>query len=172
MWYTRNIYIFFINWTLHMSDNLPERFQILGHTHILCITVRDNRIICGQIFCDLLLKSAFERIFNIMQLSTLSYWCTQQHTVGFTWNNWTSYLPNTGPGTMNILCVCACVCVCVQIQLPFDNDHDGPLNIWMYIYHGADCLVHIYNLQLSNWLKNVDSLRYVYIEASINGCYY
>jgi hypothetical protein len=32
------------------------------------ITVRENRIICCQIFCDLLLKSAFERIFNIMQL--------------------------------------------------------------------------------------------------------
>jgi hypothetical protein len=62
------IYFFFINWTLHMSDNLPERVQILGHTHILCITVWENRIICCQIFCDLLLKSAFERIFNVMQL--------------------------------------------------------------------------------------------------------
>ena len=51
-----------------MSDNLPERVQILGHAHILCITVRENRIICCQIFCDLLLKSAFERIFNVMQL--------------------------------------------------------------------------------------------------------
>ena len=99
MWYTRNIFFFFINWTLRMSDNLPERVQILGHAHILCITVRDNRmeriyigycllsnpfhlfmnkiclrwkwdniIICCQIFCDLLLKSAFERIFNSMQL--------------------------------------------------------------------------------------------------------
>jgi hypothetical protein len=37
-------------------------------THIICITVRENRIICCQIFCDLLLKSAFERIFNVMQL--------------------------------------------------------------------------------------------------------
>jgi hypothetical protein len=27
-----------------------------------------NRIICCQIFCDLLLKSAFEQIFNVMQL--------------------------------------------------------------------------------------------------------
>jgi len=51
-----------------MSDNLPERVQILGHAHILCITVRDSIIICWQIFCDLLLKSAFERIFNVMQL--------------------------------------------------------------------------------------------------------
>ena len=69
MWYTRNIFllasdIFFIN----MSDNLPERVQILGHVHIICITVRENRIICCQIFCDLPLKSVFERIFNVMQL--------------------------------------------------------------------------------------------------------
>jgi hypothetical protein len=73
MWYTQNIFllasnIFFINWTVRMSDNLPERVQILGHAHIICITVWENRIICCQIFCDLLLKSAFERIFNVMQL--------------------------------------------------------------------------------------------------------
>ena len=66
--HTEYIFIFFMNWTLHMSDNLPERVQILGHVHILCITVRENRIICCQIFCDLLLKSAFGRIFNVMQL--------------------------------------------------------------------------------------------------------
>jgi hypothetical protein len=60
--------IFFINWIVRMSDNLPERVQILGHAHIICITVRENRIICCQIFCDLLLKSAFERIFNVIQL--------------------------------------------------------------------------------------------------------
>ena len=66
---THGIYIyFFINWTLHMSDNLPERVQILCHVHIICITVLENRIICCQIFCDLLLKSAFEHIFNVMQL--------------------------------------------------------------------------------------------------------
>ena len=65
--HTEYIYFFFINWTLRMSDNLPERVQILGHAHILCITVRENRIICCQIFCDLLWKSAFERIFNVMQ---------------------------------------------------------------------------------------------------------
>ena len=57
-----------LNSAVRMSDNLPERVQILGHAHIICITVRKNRIICSQIFCDLLLKSAFERIFNIMQL--------------------------------------------------------------------------------------------------------
>jgi hypothetical protein len=53
---------------LRMSNNLPERVQILGHAHILCITVWENRMICCQIFCDLLLKSAFEWIFNVMQL--------------------------------------------------------------------------------------------------------
>ena len=74
MWYTRNIFLLasdmlFINWTVRMSDNLPERVQIVGHAHIICITVRrENRIICCQIFCDLLLKSDFERIFNVMQL--------------------------------------------------------------------------------------------------------
>ena len=66
---THGIYIyFFIIWTLHMSDNLPERVQILCHAHIICITVLENRFICCQIFCDLLLKSAFEWIFNVMQL--------------------------------------------------------------------------------------------------------
>jgi hypothetical protein len=53
----RDIYIYiFINWTLRMSDNLPERVQILCHAHIICITVLEHRIICCQIFCDLLLK--------------------------------------------------------------------------------------------------------------------
>ena len=66
---THGIYIFFfINWALRMSDNLPERVQILCHAHIICITVLEYRIIYCQIFCDLLLKSAFERIFNVMQL--------------------------------------------------------------------------------------------------------
>jgi hypothetical protein len=70
---THGIYIYiyiyiFINWTLRMSDNLPERVQILCRVHIICITVLENRIICCQIFCDLLLKSAFEWIFNVMQL--------------------------------------------------------------------------------------------------------
>ena len=73
MWYTRNIFLLasdicFINWTVCMSDNLPERVPILGRAHIIYITVRENRIFCCQIFCDLLLKSAFERILNVMQL--------------------------------------------------------------------------------------------------------
>jgi hypothetical protein len=46
----------------------PERVQIVGHAHIICITLRENIIICCQVFCDLLLKSAFERIFDVMQL--------------------------------------------------------------------------------------------------------
>jgi hypothetical protein len=87
MWYmyTWNIFlIFFINWTLRMSDNLPERVQILGHAH-----VQNNRIICCQIFCDLLLKSAFEQIFNVMQLILVKikwhikwkYWIQKFHDI-------------------------------------------------------------------------------------------
>ena len=71
MWYTLNIFllasdIFFINWTVRMSDNLPKRVK--SWVTRISFTVRENRIICLQIFCDLLLKSAFERIFNVMQL--------------------------------------------------------------------------------------------------------
>ena len=67
--YTRNIFllasdIFFINWTVRMSDNLPERVQILGHAHI-CITVRENRIICCQIFSWFFFK--FRIIFYILR---------------------------------------------------------------------------------------------------------
>jgi hypothetical protein len=68
MWYTQNFFFFFFNWTLRMSDNLTVRVEILGHVHIICITLWENRIICCQIFWDLLLKSAFEWIFNVMQL--------------------------------------------------------------------------------------------------------
>jgi hypothetical protein len=60
---THGIYFYF-NFHFH----LPERVQIVGHAHIICITVQEDRIICCQIFCDLLLKSAFEWIFNVMQL--------------------------------------------------------------------------------------------------------
>jgi hypothetical protein len=141
--HTEYIYFFFINWTLRMSDNLPERVQILGHAKILCITVRDNRIICCQIFCDLLLKSAFERIFNIMQLSTLSYWCTQQHTAGFTGNNWTSYLPNTGPGTMNIWCVCVCVRACVRVCVCKSNYHSIMTTTAPWIFGCTSIMVQI-----------------------------
>jgi hypothetical protein len=57
---THGIYIyFFINWTLHMSDNLPERVQILCHVHIICITVLENRIICCQNILRFALKICF-----------------------------------------------------------------------------------------------------------------
>ena len=32
-----------------MSDNLPERVQILCHAHIICITVLENRILISNI---------------------------------------------------------------------------------------------------------------------------
>ena len=61
---THGIYIFFlfINWTLRMSDNLPERVQILGHAHIICITVREDRNILR-----FALKICFWADFNVMQ---------------------------------------------------------------------------------------------------------
>ena len=52
----------------HPLHNLPGRVQILGPAHIICIIVVHIRIICCQIFCDLLINSAFEQIFNVMQL--------------------------------------------------------------------------------------------------------
>ena len=66
--HTEYILIFFHQLNITHEWYLPERVQILGHAHILCITVPENRIFCCQIFCDLLLKSAFEQIFNVMQL--------------------------------------------------------------------------------------------------------
>jgi hypothetical protein len=46
---------------------------------VTCISfafaVWENRIICCQIFCDLLLKSAFEQIFNVMQLILVKIKC-------------------------------------------------------------------------------------------------
>jgi hypothetical protein len=68
------IYIYIcINWTLRMRDNFTERVQILSHVHIICITVLENRIICCQIFCDFPLESAFELIFNVMQLILVKF---------------------------------------------------------------------------------------------------
>ena len=64
-------YIFFSS-TEHCSWAIisPKEFKscVLCQAHIICIIVLENRIICCQIFCDLLLKSAFEQIFNVMQL--------------------------------------------------------------------------------------------------------
>jgi hypothetical protein len=61
------IYVYFFSSTEHCAwaiiiYNLPKRVQILCHAHIICITVREN------MFCDLPLQSAFERICNVMQL--------------------------------------------------------------------------------------------------------
>ena len=71
MWYTWNIYIYFFSsteqcaWAIisPKSSNLGSRAYLLHYC-----SVWENRIICCQIFCDLLLKSAFERIFNVLQL--------------------------------------------------------------------------------------------------------
>ena len=114
MWYTEYIYFFFfINWTLRMSDNLPERVQILGHVHILCITVRDNRNICCQIFGDLLLKSAFEQIFNVMQLILVKikwkYLIQKFHDIGLSY-----YFNNRVVEQYNIVSDC-----CVKSNEPF-----------------------------------------------------
>ena len=68
MWYTRNIYFFSSTEHFAWAVISPKRVQILCHAHIIWITVLENRNICCQIFCDLLLKSAFERIFNVMLL--------------------------------------------------------------------------------------------------------
>ena len=57
-------YIFISIFIFH-SGNLPERVQILGHAHIICITVREDRIICCQIFGDLLLKYSTIFAFHI-----------------------------------------------------------------------------------------------------------
>jgi hypothetical protein len=43
----------------HAQCSVDEKIYI----YIPCVP-HENRIICCQIFCDLLLKSAFERIFN------------------------------------------------------------------------------------------------------------
>jgi hypothetical protein len=45
---THGIYIFFFH-QLNMRDNLPERVQILGHAHIICITVLENH--CQECVC-------------------------------------------------------------------------------------------------------------------------
>ena len=76
MWYKRNIFLFqFSFFTAEYTTEQcaweiisPKKVQILGHAYIICITVREDRIICCQIFCNLHLKSAFERIFNVMEL--------------------------------------------------------------------------------------------------------
>jgi hypothetical protein len=68
MWYTRE-YIFFSStehcaWAIISSKEFKSWVTRIS----FAFTVRENRMICCQIFCDLLLKSAFKRIFNVMQL--------------------------------------------------------------------------------------------------------
>ena len=69
MVHTEYIYIFFFSSIEHCAWAIisPKEFKSC-HAPFICITVLEHRIICCQIFCDLLLKSAFERIFNVMQL--------------------------------------------------------------------------------------------------------
>jgi hypothetical protein len=56
-----------------------RRWKERLHAYIICNTVREERIICCQIFCDLFLKSAFQRIFNAMQLILVN-WFTRHET--------------------------------------------------------------------------------------------
>ena len=46
----------------------PKEFKSWVTRISFALLYGENRIICCQIFCNLLLKSAFERIFNVMQL--------------------------------------------------------------------------------------------------------
>jgi hypothetical protein len=61
-------FFFFINWTFRMSDNLPERVQILCHAHIICIdcTGKQNYLLSNILWFAL--KICFWAIFNVMQL--------------------------------------------------------------------------------------------------------
>ena len=63
------IYIFPSTEQCAWADNLPERVQILGHAHIICITVQENIIIL--VLSNILrftLKICFWADFNVMQL--------------------------------------------------------------------------------------------------------
>jgi hypothetical protein len=63
---THGIFFNFFSSTEHCAWAIisPKEFK----SWVTRITLRENRMICCQIFCDLLLKSAFERIFNAIQL--------------------------------------------------------------------------------------------------------
>jgi hypothetical protein len=52
----------------HERKSSPRKSSNLGPRAYHLHYCRTDRIICCQIFCDLLLKSAFGRIFNVMQL--------------------------------------------------------------------------------------------------------
>ena len=68
------IYIFFSS-TEHFAWAIisPKEFKYCVTRISFALTVLENRIICCQIFCDLLLKSAFEQIFNVMQLILVKF---------------------------------------------------------------------------------------------------
>jgi hypothetical protein len=50
-----------------VTQDLNSFGEIIAHVH-WAVDEKNVVIICCQIFCDLLLKSAFEWIFNVMQL--------------------------------------------------------------------------------------------------------
>jgi hypothetical protein len=60
-WFTRHEADRFLN------NHCQECVRVYLSIHD-CLSFLPNRIIYCQIFCDLLLKSAFERNFNVMQL--------------------------------------------------------------------------------------------------------
>jgi hypothetical protein len=64
------ISIFFSRvYKVHTGQYIVNSTRVTGFkTSHISQWIREDRIICCQIFCDLLLKSAFERIFNVMQL--------------------------------------------------------------------------------------------------------
>ena len=65
---THGIYFNFFSSTDHCAWAIISPKEFKSWITRISFTVRENRIICCQIFCDLLLKSAFEQIFNVMQL--------------------------------------------------------------------------------------------------------
>jgi hypothetical protein len=90
MWYTRNIFFFSSTEDCAWAIISPKEFKSwVTRISFALITVRENRIICCQIFCDLFLKSAFERIFNVMQLILVKikwhikwkYWIQKFHDI-------------------------------------------------------------------------------------------
>jgi hypothetical protein len=100
LWYTRNIYIYFfsINWTLRMSDNLPERVQILYHAHIICITVLENRIILQSV--HLLYKYAIRINFCFIRTRRINFSYYTNKLFSLRINKWILYLT-----TMYVFCV-------------------------------------------------------------------
>jgi hypothetical protein len=56
---------------MRVTQDLNSFGKNIAHVHCsvaYSAVKREDRIICCQIICDLLLNSAFERIFNVMQL--------------------------------------------------------------------------------------------------------